>query len=176
MAGKKKFQFKSGEHLIRELKKYIQECGFRTTAKSFGNVSSGNDGDHSSEPVPNEYEYYVMVSVVQFMNYIEREEKYLYDYIEHHQKRKGVELLSRVRVMLYDHNSVGADLGHIPQYRFKQWETSVFNNEEILEKRKITKAKRRQEESKAMILERTANDERMMQAVVNRVLGDEPSE
>lgn len=135
------------EELKIEIVKYIEEDGFAIDAKSFGNRSSGSNSlGHESYPVPNEYEYYVLVSIQGFMQYLEKYKNYYYEYLKKIEDNEKRELDTYVRSKLYTHNVKGVSLSHINNSAFTSWERSTFGREEIEQKKKLNQIKIEQEE------------------------------
>lgn len=130
---------KSAEDLYDKLHDYIKKEGFIVDAKSFGQKSSSDNGYSEASPVANEWEYYVLVSITGFNNYLGRNKNYYNMYIDRLADKNKLEIDARVRGLLYEHNVKGMSIGHINVHAFKQWYAVTFERDEreltILDKR-----------------------------------------
>lgn len=147
------------DEIKSELKNYIKQEGFIEDAKSFGTRSSGYDRTHESEPVPNLWNYYVLVSIDGFMDYLDKNKNYYHMMLERI-KEEGtrLELDSYVRTKMHSHNQRGLSIGHINPQSYKSWYSSTFERDEIEFKKEMNKIKLAQEKIRLEQLEKIANE------------------
>lgn len=145
------------EQLFKYLDQYIEEEGFATDAKSFGQTSSSWSGSSESSPVPNEYTYHVLVSITGFNQWLERGHNYTRRLINEFENDTNGALNARVREKLLAHNYKGLSLEHISNKAFDFWKMQTFGREELDFKRELNKIKLRQEELKLKQMEMLAS-------------------
>lgn len=173
------------KQLFDYLDQYIKEEGFIITAKSFGSESWKDETCGETKSVPNEYKYYVLVTITGFNQWLERGHNYINRLVNEFEDGENGVLTARIREKLLAHNYKGLSIEHISPKAFDFWKLQTFGRDEMEFKKEMNKiklelAKEKLEQEKAatrMLLKAEENaDEDTQKIVVNRVLGSAPLE